>query len=115
MQSDSWYDVVFEMDYPFGESSEQAYDTWARELRLVVSRLFAGYPGVDWNRLVRAHGHVKISLRVANLSRVGRVISFLVPAIASRAPADVSIHIHECPLVVSSSAPPPQENARNTQ
>lgn len=95
MNKESQYDVVLEMDYPHGESSEAIYDSWAREVKSLIHKLFTAYPGVHGHRVVRTDNHLKISLRVASLSMVGKVISFSLPAVASRSPGDISIKIHE--------------------
>lgn len=95
MNKESQYDVVLEMDYPHGESSEAVYDTWAREIKSLIHKLFTAYPGVQGHRVVRSAGHLKIALRVLSLGMVGKVISFSLPAVASRSPNDITIKIHE--------------------
>jgi hypothetical protein len=106
MNIDSRYDVVLEMESPLVESSEAAYDKWGKETRTLIRRLTNGYPGVHWTRVARSGNLLKVSVRCGSLPHATKAMGFLLAALSSRTPSDVSIKLHECPpLVVSELSP----------
>lgn len=84
------YDIVIEMDYPLGESSDLAYDTWGRDIRSKLADLNC--------RVVRTKNHLKISAPRVHAKTVGDLtwlIGLVLVRVVSQAPADISIRIHE--------------------
>lgn len=61
------YDVVLELNYPLGASSDLAYDTWGRELGSRVAELGA--------RAVRCGDRLLMSRRVAGVTELGQLLT----------------------------------------
>lgn len=101
MKTEARYDVVLEMDYPGGESSEMAYETWGRDTRQLARKILKGYPGVQWCRVVRTGRTLRVSYRGDSLAQSGRIMTFLLFALAGKTPSDVTVRFHECqPLCI---------------
>lgn len=95
MRFDCQYDLVVEMDYPLGESSDLAYDTWGRDVQAKVEERFSNIMAVQNVRVVRAGRHLKISLRVWAYSVLSHVMTVLLRLVMPHAPQELSIHLVE--------------------
>ena len=89
------YDVVVEFDYPLGEGTDLAYDTWARDLDSKVSALYFG--SELKHRLVRTGKTVAISLKAfpGNAGDLTWAASLILGRVAAQAPGDVTIRFHD--------------------
>lgn len=89
---DTKFDVVVEMDFPLGESSDLAYDTWGRDIRAKLQDINA--------RVVRTRNHLKISaprVTAQNPRDVAWLIELILNRICSQASEDITIRIHQLP------------------
>jgi len=97
------FSVVLEMDFPLGESSDLAYDTWAREIRARLNGLGA--------RVHRQGGHLKVCLPLTNVKDaqdIGWATSLLLGRVAAHAPGEVTITVVEgepAPVIVPETIP----------
>lgn len=92
MRLDAKYTVVFELDYPLGESSDLAYDTWARDLQDKVCAQFTVIKGF---RAVRQGGHLKFSLAAGDWATALRTMVTTARIVAPQIPDNMSIQIHQ--------------------
>lgn len=95
MRFDCQYDLVLEIDYPLGESSDLAHDTWARDLEAKVQDRFAGLSSVGNIRAVRSGDHLKMSMRVLTWALCTQVLGILLGVVMPQAPEDIVIKLHE--------------------
>jgi hypothetical protein len=96
MRNESVYDLVFELDYPLGESSEIAYQVWGVGIEAEIHNVFEDDPATEGHRVVRTGNHLKIMLKVHSLQLVSPTIGWVFSVLAGQSPADVVVRVHEC-------------------
>lgn len=102
MRKDCEYDIVMEMDYPLGVSTELAYDTWGKDIH---SKVNGRLGDLFNNRTSRTGSHLKIAVRAHSGRWVSTLIGILFDAVHPQAGADMTVRIHE----LEPAAPKPVE------
>jgi len=91
MRKDAHYDLVFELRFPLGESSDLAHDTWARDINLKLDAQDIPY----YRRAVRTGDTLQVVFKVNDFRALAPVFGMALRAVAPQSPGDIAVTVHE--------------------